>query len=437
MKYTAEGLRDTLLSMIEEMGNHPERYAKNPGKDFTRRRSLTLPALMKLILTMDEKSVWKGLLGYFGNEIDTPSAGAFVQQRKKLLPRAFFELFHRFTDALDAPKRFRGYRLLAVDGTSLKSTSYPEDADAYRPGTERQHGWNLYHINALYDLENGIYTDALVQKEHTKNEDAALCEMAGRSAIPEPVILLADRGYEAYNSFARLEQRGWKYLIRLKDRNRTYAYGITLPDQLEFDLPVRVTLGRLTVRQLERRGIPVPEAYCRLPNQVPFDDLEPGSAGFYLFSARIVRLLLHDGSTETLITNLDPAQSPPDVLRSLYARRWGIETSFRQLKYTVGMVHLHSKRPELILQEIMSAFIIFNFAQAAAWGVDTTRGKSKYKRRVNFSDAVYFCCRVLRGVLFDVIRFLERNLLPCRPDRSYPRPVVAGNRISPVYVPAR
>ena len=158
---------------------------------------------------------------------------------------------------------------------------------------------------------------------------------------------------------SRLEQRGWKYLIRLKDRNRTYAYGITLPDQLEFDLPVRVTLGRLTVRQLERRGIPVPEAYCRLPNQVPFDDLEPGSAGFYLFSARIVRLLLHDGSTETLITNLDPDQFPPDVLRSLYARRWGIETSFRQLKYTVGMVHLHSKRPELILQEIMSAFIIF------------------------------------------------------------------------------
>ena len=50
MKYTAEGLRDTLLSIIEEMGNHPEQYAKNPGKDFTRRRSLTLPALMKLIL---------------------------------------------------------------------------------------------------------------------------------------------------------------------------------------------------------------------------------------------------------------------------------------------------------------------------------------------------------------------------------------------------
>lgn len=229
MKHTVESLKKTLLSMIEEIGVQPEKYAKNPGRDFTRRRSLTLPALMGLILTMDEKSAWKGLLGYFRNRVDAPSASAFVQQRKKLLPSAFSDLFRRFTDTLAARKAFRGYRLLAADGTSLKSPSYPEDADAYRPGTERQHGWNLYHINALFDLENGIYADVLVQKEHTKSEDAALCEMADRSTVSGPVILLADRGYEAYNNFAHLEQKGWKYLIRLKDRNRTYAYGLTLP----------------------------------------------------------------------------------------------------------------------------------------------------------------------------------------------------------------
>ena len=437
MKYTAGALKESLLSMIREMGEHPERYAKNPGKDFTRRRSLTLPTLISLILTMDEKSVWKGLFGYFQNGIDTPSASAFVQQRKKLLPCAFEELFHRFTDSLTARKNFRGYRLLAVDGTSLKSTSYPEDSDAYRPGTQRQHGWNLYHLNALFDLENGIYTDVLVQKEHTKSEDAALCEMADRSTVSEPVILLADRGYEAYNNFAHLEQAGWKYLIRLKDRNRTYAYGVTLPDQPEFDLPVHVTLGRLTRRQLEQRSIPIPEAYCRIPNNVPFDYLQPGSTDFYLFSARIVRLRLKDGSTETLITNLDQTQFPPAALRDLYARRWGIETSFRQLKYTVGMVHLHSKRPELILQEIFSAFIIFNFTQATAWDVDTEWGSSKYKRRVNFSDAVYLCCQALRGRFLNLPPFLERKLLPFRPDRRYPRPIIAGNRISPMYVPSR
>ena len=92
MKYTAGSLKGTLLSMIEEMGRHLENYAKNPGKDFTRRRSLTLPALISLILTMDEKSAWKGLLEYFQNRIDTPSASTFVQQRKKLLPSAFSDL---------------------------------------------------------------------------------------------------------------------------------------------------------------------------------------------------------------------------------------------------------------------------------------------------------------------------------------------------------
>jgi len=105
------------------------------------------------------------------------------------------------------------------------------DSEAYRPGTERQHSWNLFHINALYDLESGIYTDVIVQKEHMKHESKALCQMTKRSGITGPVILLADRNYEAYNNFACLEQKGWKYLIRIKDHDRKNAYGIKLPDR--------------------------------------------------------------------------------------------------------------------------------------------------------------------------------------------------------------
>ena len=56
LKHTAKGLKETLLSMIAEVGEHPEKYAKNPGKRLTRRRSLTLSTLMRLILTVDEKS---------------------------------------------------------------------------------------------------------------------------------------------------------------------------------------------------------------------------------------------------------------------------------------------------------------------------------------------------------------------------------------------
>ncbi len=141
------------------------RTNENPGKDFTRKRTLTPAVLIYLILTMDEKSVWKGLLGHFQKRIDTPSASAFVQQRQKLLPSAFENLFHRFSDFLRPQKKFQGHRLLAVDGSSLKSGAYPADSEAYRPGTEHRHGWNLFHINALYD-----HTEPFPQKRTQKVE---------------------------------------------------------------------------------------------------------------------------------------------------------------------------------------------------------------------------------------------------------------------------
>ena len=152
-----------------------------------------------------------------------------------------------------------------MDGSSLKSAACPEDPASYRPGTPRQHGWNLWHMNALFDLENGIYTDLIVQKEHEKNESSALCQMTDRSRVSGKVILLADRNYESCNNLAHLEKRNWNYLIRIRDKARGIAYGTPLPDQPEFDIPLKLTLGRLTPRQLEARGIAVPKSYYRIP----------------------------------------------------------------------------------------------------------------------------------------------------------------------------
>ena len=437
MKNTVLTLQERLFSIIRRLGEEPKRYARNPDRDFTRKRTLTPAVLIYLIVTMDEKSIWKGLLGHFRKRIDTPSASAFTQQRQKLLPSALEDMFHHFSDHLRPQKKFQGYRLLAVDGSSLKSGTYPADEDAYRPGTEHRHGWNSFHINALFDLENGIYTDVIVQKEHTKHESRALCQMTARSAISDPVIVLADRNYEAYNNFACLEKHGWKYLIRIRDRDRKNAYGIKLPDSPEFDLPVRMTLGRLTPKQLRQHGIPIPEHYYRLSNSIPFDFLGTESADFYSFSARIVRLKRKDGKTQMLMTNLDAAQFPLSALRELYARRWGIETSFRELKYTVGLIHLHSRKSDLVLQEIFAAFTVFNFTRAAAWNTNEGCGSSKYKRRVNFAHAVYLCCELLRGERTEITGLLERALTPRRPDRLYPRPKISDNRLSAMYVSAR
>ena len=368
MEHTAKGLRKKLISLVKRLGKTPEEYASRPGRDFTRRRALGFENIILLLLTMGSESVGKNLMEVFRFQEKAPSAPAFVQQRKKLLPEALETLFHEFTSQLHPEKKYQGYRLFAVDGSSLKSAAYPQDPLSYLPGTDRQHGWNKHHINALLDLENGIYTDIFVQKEHEKNENKALCEMASRSLVSGPVIVLADRNYGSLNNLAHLENRGWNYVIRLKERGS--VFGVQLPDSSVFDVPVTLTLGRLSKRQLEKEGAPIPENYCHITSQRTFDFLPVGSREFYTLRFRIVRIETGDGKTETLITNLDPQKFSPDVLKALYAKRWGIETSFRSLKYTVGLIHLHSKIPLLILQEIFAAFLLFNFTKAVSWGVE-------------------------------------------------------------------
>lgn len=51
------------------------------------------------------------------------------------------------------------------------------------------------------------------------------------------------------------------------------------------------------------------------------------------------------------------------ILSGLYNKRWGIETSFREVKYALGLNALHSKKRKLIQQEIYARLILYNFCQ--------------------------------------------------------------------------
>ncbi|WVK71619.1 transposase [Roseburia sp. 499] len=89
--------------------------------------------------------------------------------------------------------------------------------------------------------------------------------------------------------------------------------------------------------------------YRFLPTNANFDYLSAKSnhknpASFYELLFRIVRFQISEDTYETVLTNLDKEQYSAEKLKQLYASRWGIETSFRDLKYTIGMLNLHSKK---------------------------------------------------------------------------------------------
>lgn len=151
--------------------------------------------------------------------------------------------------------------------------------------------------------------------------------MVDRSPIKGKTIVIADRGYESYNNFAHLERKGWNYVIRVKDLNSNgLLSGLRLPSSGEFDRNVHLTPPKNKPKRSSPRDLQVRSFHV----YIWFFDLHENL--FYPISFRVVHFVLPQGAYETVITNLSAANFPPDEIKSIYNRRWGIKTSFRALK---------------------------------------------------------------------------------------------------------
>ena len=215
-------------------------------------------------------------------------------------------------------------------------------------------------------MEEHVYTDVIIQAAKSQNEHGALNEMVDRSEIPKALVI-ADRGYESYNDMAHIQEKGWFFLIRIKDGRNGIKMGLELPRRNEFDLDVPLKLTRKQTNDVKKL-LKDKNHYRYIASSATFDFLPSHSRKseqprFYEINFRIVRFEITPGNYETVLTSLDVNKYPPKELKRLYALRWGIETSFRDLKYTVGMLNFHSKKVMCIHQEIYAHLIMYNFSE--------------------------------------------------------------------------
>ena len=140
---------------------------------------------------------------------------------------------------------------------------------------------------------------------------------------------------------------------------------------------------------------------------LPLKSKKNDPAVFYELNFRIVRFKVTDELYETVLTNLDKDVYPPEKLRELYASRWGIETSFRDLKYTVGRLDFHSKK----VMCIHTSHIVIEKKQR------------KYTYKANFSIAAHMCRLFYRGKATspNLETIIARHIIPVRNDRHRKR----------------
>lgn len=428
-------IKRNLLQQLDDLSRIYWAFVKNPEKDFTRNRKLDFGETIRILLSMGGKALGVELLEYFSYDPETITPSAFIQRRDKILPDAMEVLFHMFTHTIKQEKHLDEYRLLAIDGSSLKTPFNPNDSETHFPNGPNAKGFNLFHLNALYDLKNHIYVDAFIQQGRSVAESQALVQMVDRSTISGKVLVIGDRGYENYNACEHITRKGWDYLIRIKDINSNgIASGLALPSEDTFDVDYTLEIARTQNRKM--RSDPSRYKYLAKKKQI-FDYLPVDSKETYPFKFRILRFPITESTYEVIMTSLDRNQFPLKRIKEIYNMRWGIETSFRDLKYTIGLTHFHSKKAAYILQEIFAKLTMYNFCIAITAEVKIPQVDRKYNYQVNLSVAIAISLRFFKAKKDtsppDVEALIRKNILPIRPGRSDPRKVQNRSSVSFIY----
>lgn len=415
-------IKSVIIKNIEEMEANSSLFVVHPNVDFTRNRILTFSETMRAILGMRGNTLDKELDDYFDTTGQYATSSAFIQQRNKILPDAFDYLFHEVNYSCEKydVKTFEGYHLYAVDGSDL-NVYYDEDAESFFSNGKNK-GFNQLHINCLYDVLNDTYKDCIIQPSPKTNEPYAAWKMVEHSHMPEKSILMGDRGYDSMNLIEHCKRAGTVVCIRVKE---DWIKEVANLPMLDCDVDILFEL-RQTQKKQDKIDYQLGKAkyisgiskYGKYKKSQSWDFELP-----FKFSIRIVRFKKPDGEYETIATTLNRFQFPANKLCELYHIRWNEETAFRQLKYNLSLVNLHSRKEDLIKQEIFARLVMFNFVSriSAFVTVKPRKQNNKYIYCINFTMAVQHCIKFFRyrgNEPPDVCKKIRRHIRPDRPGRT-------------------
>lgn len=386
------------------------------GKSFSRKSTLTAETVIRLLISAEGGSLAK-ILHDTGIQA---TASALSQRRAQIPPEVFRSVFKNFNSSCTDGDLFHGYKLLAVDGTAV---NLPRNsaAPSFVQNDGIPNGVNQLHVTPLYNILSRTFIDLVVQPEPKKDEIGALVEMLKRNTFAQKTLIIADRGFESYNLIGHcLEKPNTDFLIRVKQSRSAMREVAKLP-LCELDCDIGFTITTTQTNEDKQNGyihlqVPKKSKAGSKTRRGRWDFPSP-----YPMKLRVCRFLLDNDEFETVATSL-PRSFSLDDIRELYHLRWGIETAFRDWKYTLGLVNLHGKSDAFAEQEIYASLTAFNFASRVCNEVVVRQPKNGvYAYKVNFKMAVMLYKEFLRTPRADSEKLLEeiaRYTIPIRPNRQ-------------------
>lgn len=427
-------IKKSLLKTINSMSENPSPFVNRPGIDFSRNRKCSFSDMILLILSMEALTLNREIKRFFKKSTSLITKSALIQQRKKLNGEAFPFLFSELNHLVPLKKKLKGYYLFAVDGSDTNIPFLKNDNSTHISSNTAGVYYDQVHLNAVFDLLNGRFTDLIIQPRAEADEREAFLSFLSRNSIREKCIYVADRGYASLNVLAHLQHSGHCFLLRMKtaDAKPNFLSRFSLPHDAEFDIPLEFTVTRSQKKVFMKD----PAHYVCIRSDRRFDFIDPEDRNSSVrLSFRLVKVELPDGKSEFLVTNLPADEFSSDELKGIYQLRWGIETAYRYLKYNAALNSFHSIRRDLIIQEIYARVILYNFTMMIVNCTSVPPKETKVQLKISISDAISTC----RDFMIHKIKNLEitilicRNLTEIRPGRSFHRKVRSKRAVPLMY----
>jgi len=214
---------NTIKNIYEELNNtinsflFMDKYRLSKTA-FTRTRILTFPTLILFLLNFRKHSNQVELDQFFKNINKEKDASqvitkhAFFQSRKQLSHTAFIDLNQQIITStyksVKDLKKWKGFRLCAVDGTSIRLPNTPDIKSYFgiQKGKKGQDDCTLGMASVFYDVLNQLTIDSSINPNGHSERSCVFDHL--KHSTPNDLVIY-DRGYVAF----------WLYSLHIHHKN--------------------------------------------------------------------------------------------------------------------------------------------------------------------------------------------------------------------------
>ena len=257
MTFSSAGqVKTALFNVVHQIFEEKsEKFLIDPETSFQRSRKISFENTMMFPMLCSKGSLNSEILEFFPKG-KLPSASAMCQRRDLIKSEAYREMFLRFSALIHIKNKYKGYRLIACDGTRLNLQYDPKNSDTFMSNIPNRKGINQMHLVAFYDLLNSAFIDAVIKYGNDTDEYEAANTMLDRSNPEDKDIMIFDRGFDSINLFAHAIKHNKKFLVRVKETSVALKFiDPKVHNKDSFDVSLKILVGRKKTKKVRNTYI--------------------------------------------------------------------------------------------------------------------------------------------------------------------------------------